>query len=125
MMAAAKKPPGKGLIEKRQRLLRCLDAHVRYLGTVATMAPWTPPERQERPPRPPDPFPYRADMRGRYYSPREKPELAHPCPGPEALSEEEIKMWVEQDIFVRSGLSAPTQRALTFIATFSPAKERG
>ena len=119
-MTAAKKPPGKGLVEKRARLLRSLDAHVRYLATADTLQPWSPPPREERPPRPPDPDPYRMRPASHFFTARERPELQHPAPGPEALSEEEVKAWVEGDVFVRSGLSPRTQRAMAFIHAFAP-----
>jgi hypothetical protein len=115
---AAKKPPGKGLLEKRGRILRSLDAHLRYLTTVDTMTTWSPPERQERPPRPPDPDPYRQLPASHYYSPRERPELAHPSPGPEDMPEDAVKEWTAIDPFVRGGLSYRTQQALAYIETF-------
>jgi hypothetical protein len=117
-MAAAKKPPGKGLMEKRGRLVRLLEGHVRYLELAAALVPWAPPERPERPPRPPDPDPYRLRPASHFYTPREKPELAHPCDGLEAITEEQIKAWVEVDPFVRGGLALATVRGLCFIETF-------
>jgi hypothetical protein len=122
MMAAATKPRviGKGLTEKRGASCAALDAHLRYLVTVETMSAWTPPERPERPARPPDPDPYRLRPASYFYSAREKPELKYPAPGPEALSEEDVKAWVQGDPFVRGGLAPKTQRAMAFIATFAP-----
>lgn len=109
---------GKGLLDKRARILRCLDAHLRYLTVLESMGPFTPPEHTERPPRPPDPDPYRARPADHFWTPREKPELKYPAPGPEALSEEDVKAWVERHPFVRGGLAHKTQAALTYLETF-------
>ena len=109
---------GKGLLEKRARILRSLDAHIGYLATVETMAPWEPPVRAPWPPRQLPSFHQRHTPR--YVYPRARPELAHPCPGPEAITDDQIKEWLAEDPFVRGGLSPQTARALTFIATFAP-----
>lgn len=113
---------GKGLLDKRARILRSLDAHLRWLATVETMAPWTPPERQERTARPPDPDPYRARPASHFFTPREKPELKYPAPGPEAITEEQMKAYVAADPFVRGGLQPATVRALCHLETFAPRK---
>jgi hypothetical protein len=115
---------GKGLLDKRARIVRCLDAHLRYLTMLASLGPFTPPEHTERPPRPPDPDPYRVRPSSHFWTPREKPALKYPAPGPEALSEEEVKAWVAEDAFIRGGLSMKTARALAFVATFEPARKR-
>jgi hypothetical protein len=123
-MSPAKKSPGKGLQEKRVRILRCLDAHLRYLTTTAVMEPWVPAAfgHEPRPRQTPDEWAtyWERYAPPRYVSPRERPELKYPAPGPEALSEEEVKAWVAADPFVRSGLAPKTQRAMAFIATFAP-----
>jgi hypothetical protein len=117
------KPPGKGLIERRVRILRCLDAHIRYLATTATMTPWTPAAFGHEPRPRQTPAEWAAHWERysppRYVWPRERPELARPSPGPEALSEEEVKAWVEGDPFVRGGLAPKTARSLCFIETFA------
>jgi len=117
-MAARPVKIGVGMRDKRARILRCLAAHIGYLATVETMRPWSPPTRPERPARPPDPDPYRLRPASAFFTPREKPELAHPCPGPEALSDEAVKAWVAVEPFVRGGLSYRTQAALAYIETF-------
>ena len=128
-MAAAKKPPGKGLIERRGRLLRCLEAHIGYLATVETMTPWEPRAfgHEPRPRQTPEEWASRWEAYAppQYVSPRERPELKYPAPGPEALSEEEVKAWVAEDVFVRSGLRPETQRAMAFIETFAPKAKAG
>ena len=92
---------GKGLIEKRGRILRCLDAHLRYLATVERMAPWTPSAfgHEPRPRQTPEEWAARWERYAppRYVYPRERPTLAHPCSGAEELSEEQVKAWVEGD----------------------------
>ena len=113
---------GVGLRDKRARLLRSLDAHLRWLRVAETLAPWVPPSRAERPPRPPDLFPYRADMRGRKWSPRERPELARPGPGPEAISDEQIAAYVGTHPELNPAAALATVRALTFIETFRPSQ---
>jgi hypothetical protein len=123
-MAPAKKPPGKGLVEKRRRILRCLATKVRYLAMCERLGPWTPPPstREPRPKQTPEEWAAYWERHApvRKWTPREKPSLAHPVPGPEALSEEDVKAWVAGDPFVRSGLQPATQRAMAFIGTFAP-----
>jgi len=123
---ATSRPPGKGLIEKRTRLLRCLDAHVRYLATVETMTPWEPRAfgHEPRPRQTPAEWAARWEAYAppQYVSPRERPELAHPCDGLEAITEEQIKTYIAVDPFVRGGLAVATVRALCFIETFRPAR---
>ena len=125
MTPPAKKAPGKGLQEKRARLVRLLEGHIRYLATVDTLQPWQPNAFGHEPRPRQTPAEWAAYWERysppRYVSPRERPELAHPCPGDEALSEEAVKAWVDVDVFVRSGLSAKTQRACAFLASFAPA----
>jgi len=123
-MPAAKKPPGKGLVEKRARILRSLDAHIRYLATVDTMAPWTPHAfgHEPRPRQTPEEWAayWERYTPPQYISPRERPELAHPCPGPEAITEKQMKAYVAVDPFVRGGLAPATVRALCYIESFAP-----
>ena len=111
---------GKGLTDKRARILRCLTAHIGYLATVETLRPWRPPERPERPARPPDPDPYRLRPASAFFTPREKPALQYPEPGPEAITEEEMKAYVAVDPFVRGGLQPATIKALCYIERFAP-----
>jgi hypothetical protein len=59
-----------------------------------------------------------------YVSPRERPDLAHRCAGPEAVSDEIMAAWIACDPFVRGGLSARTVRAICFIETFAPRTRR-
>ena len=76
---------GKGLTEKRGRILRCLDAHVRFLELDAAMQPWTPSAfgHEPRPRQTPEEWAARWERYAppRYISPREKPELKYPAPG--------------------------------------------
>jgi hypothetical protein len=114
---------GKGLLEKRARLVRLLEGHVRYLATVERMAPWTPSVfgHEPRPRQTPEEWAAHWEWYAppRYVYPRERPALAHPCPGAEELPEEMVKAWVEgEDAFIRGGLAPKTQRALAFIETF-------
>lgn len=113
---------GVGLRDKRARIVRSLDAHLRWLTVVESMGEFVPPERAERPPRPADPFPYRADMRGRKWSPREKPAIAYPLPGAEAITEETMKAYIAVDPFIRGGLREATVRALCYLESFAPAR---
>lgn len=85
---------------------------------LASLMVWVAPEREPYPPRPMTsgqqrPLP-------EYVYPRERPELARRCPGPEAVTDAEIAAWVDADPFVRAGLGPQTQRALAFIASFAP-----
>jgi hypothetical protein len=122
MTSAAKKPPGKGLEEKRGRILRCLEAHMRYLATVERMAPWQPTAFGHEPRPRQTPAEWAAHWERysppRYVWPRERPALAHPSPGPDDLPEEDVKAWVEASPFIRGGLSHKTQAALAYIESF-------
>ena len=53
---------------------------------------------------------------------RERPELKYPLPGHEAVTDEEIKRWLEADPFVRSGLAHRTQQALVYLESFKPTR---
>lgn len=124
-MPTQRKPPGKGLMDKRQRILRSLHARLRYLAMCERLAPWP-----ERPPtvrwrrRRQTSEQWAAYWEGhastQKWSPRERPSLAHPQPGPDEVPDENVKAWIEQDPFVRGGLSPKTARAMAYIASFAP-----
>ena len=116
----AERKIGKGLQEKRSRILRSLDAHLRYLAMLETLQHWEPPPHVARPPRPPDPDPYRQRPASWFWSPRDKPELAHPVDGLAEITDAQIAEWIAVDPFVRKGLKPATQRAMAFIETFRP-----
>jgi hypothetical protein len=108
---------GPGRIAWRARFVKLLAGHVRWLELATTLQPWTPEPRAPYPP-----MPYGGSGRQRYLPqyayPRERPALAHPTPGPEAITDEALAEWIAADEFVRSGLQPKTARALMFIESF-------
>ena len=101
---------GVGMRDKRARIMRSLDKHIRWLRMAETLAPWTPPLRPPFAERPRYPARYRSLPA--YVYPVELPELARRCPGPEALSDEQVAP------YRLKGRQEATARALAFIETF-------
>jgi hypothetical protein len=86
------------------------------LGLDAALPmPWegTPLPREPRPPR--EPW-YRGLPA--YVSPRER-SLHGRTPGPESVTDEEMKAYVAVEPFVRGGLKPATVRALCYISRFA------
>ena len=124
---AAKKPPGKGLVEKRARILRCLEAHVRYLATVDSMAPWQPAAfgHEPRPRQTPEEWAAHWERYAppRYVYPRETPDARASMPGAEGCAEEAGQGVGRGRRLRPRGLAPTTQRAMAWIASFEPKKE--
>lgn len=113
---------GKGLVEKRTRLVRLLEKHIAYLAVAEALQPWTPRAfgHEPRPRQTPEEWAARWERYAppRYVWPRERPELAHPCPGPEDVPEETVKAWIAREPFIRGGLAFKTAQACAYIESF-------
>ncbi len=119
----AERKIGKGLTEKRVRILRSLASHIHYLKTCEGSGPWTPTAFGHEP----RPQQTRAEWedywarRGpvQYVSARERPGLHKRYDGLAEVTEEQMAAYVAVNPFVREGLRPATVRSLVFLESFA------
>ncbi len=119
----AERKIGKGLIAKREKILRSLASHIHYLKTCERSGPWTPTAfgHEPRPQQTREEHEAYWQMHApvQYLSAGERPGLHHRYDGLAEVTDAQMAAYVASAPFVRGGLRPATVRALVFLESFA------